>query len=431
MSGKKALLSSVLVLLVVLSFGALASAEPVKIRFVSLAWQEQSIAANYEIVDEWNRLNPDIQVEYIPGSWDSIHDYMVTSFETGDVPDIFHYEAALIGDFARRGYLADLRPYIDDELWEDTFEGAWATVAGDNGEIWGMPFIWESLIILYHKDILEEAGIELPTTENPWTWDDIRSVAKELTVDFDGDGEIDQWGAAIPLRAPVNRILNLTLGFGGGYFVEEDGRYTVRVGEAEKGLLSVIMDMIYEDKSAYPGAVGLSGTAVLPAFYEGDYALLPGIGVWARQQIMQNAPEDFRWGVLPPVKGQTQLQGANPQTLSIPKASKHQAEAMEFIKFFVAKENVTKLALGDWMYPTRKSALAMPEFQTEEAGWKVSSETVQFLTVGPWHGVPGFPEWKDRVATPVMQELFANQITIEEAAQRMESEGNRILQRYR
>ena len=58
MSGKKALLSSVLVLLVVLSFGALASAEPVKIRFVSLAWQEQSIAANYEIVDEWNRLNP-------------------------------------------------------------------------------------------------------------------------------------------------------------------------------------------------------------------------------------------------------------------------------------------------------------------------------------------------------------------------------------
>ena len=73
----------------------------------------------------------------------------------------------------------------------------------------------------------------------------------------------------------------------------------------------------------------------------------------------------------------------------------------------------------------------MPEFQTEEAGWKVSSETVQFLTVGPWHGVPGFPEWKDRVATPVMQELFANQITIEEAAQRKESEGNRILQRYR
>ena len=50
--------------------------------------------------------------------------------------------------------------------------------------------------------------------------------------------------------------------------------------------------------------------------------------------------------------------------------------------------------------------------------------------MGPWQDVPGFAEWKDRVATPVLQELFANQITIEEAARRLEEEGNRILQRY-
>ena len=42
------------------------------------------------------------------------------------------------------------------------------------------------------------------------------------------------------------------------------------------------MDMIHEDRSAHPGA-RLSGQAVLHAFYEGDYALIPMIGVWARQ----------------------------------------------------------------------------------------------------------------------------------------------------
>lgn len=176
--------------------------------------------------------------------------------------------------------------------------------------------------------------------------------------------------------------------------------------------------------------MNLSGTAVLPAFYEGDYALIPGIGVWARQQIVENAPADFRWGVLPPIKGVTQHQGANPQTLSIPKDSKHPEEAMEFIKFFLTKENMAKLALGDWMFPTRRSALNMPEFQTEEAGWKVSSETVQYLIMGPWQDSPAYAEWKDRVATPVMQELFNNQITVEEAARRMEEEGQRILRRY-
>lgn len=428
---RKSVLASLL-LLVVLIFGlvTIGQAQPVKLRFVSLAWQEQSVAANLAIVEEWNKLHPNIQVEYVQGAWGSIHDYMVTSFETKDVPDIFHYESAQIIDFAQRGYLTDLSPMISAEMKNDIFEGAWKSVSNEKGQIFGIPFLWESLIVLYNQDILEDAGIELPTSENPWTWDDLRRVAKELTKDFDGDGQVDQWGAAIPLRAPVNRIMNLTLGYGGGYFHKVNGKHEITVGDAEKQLLQVIMDMIYVDKTAFPGAVGLSGTGVLPAFYEGDYALLPGIGVWARQQIVENAPAGFRWGVLPPIKGVNQNQGANPQTLSIPRDSKHPKEAMEFINFFLTKENMTRLALGDWMFPTRESALALPEFQTEEAGWKISSETVQYLTMGPWQDSAAFAEWKDRVATPVLQELFSNQITVEEAAKRMEEEGQRILRRY-
>src|SRR5690606_30825563 len=103
---RKSLLFVVLLAVVLIgSFSVMGFAEPITLRFVSLAWQEQSVDANLAIVEEWNRRNPSIQVEYVQGSWDSIHDYMVTSFETRDVPDIFHYEAALIVDFARRGYL--------------------------------------------------------------------------------------------------------------------------------------------------------------------------------------------------------------------------------------------------------------------------------------------------------------------------------------
>src|SRR5690554_3480294 len=216
MSSRRSIRAGLLLALVfVLGLTTLSYAEPVKLRFVSLAWQEQSVAANLAIVEEWNKANPDIQVEYVQGSWDSIHDYMVTSFETKDVPDIFHYESAQIIDFAQRGYLTDLSTLIPAEMKDDIFDGAWQSVSNDEGQIFGIPFLWESLIVLYNKDILDEAGIDLPTSDNPWTWDDLRQVAKELTKDFDGDGQVDQWGAAIPLRAPVNRIMNLTLGYGG------------------------------------------------------------------------------------------------------------------------------------------------------------------------------------------------------------------------
>ena len=94
---------------------------------------------------------------------------------------------------------------------------------------------------------------------------------------------------------------------------------------------------------------------------------------------------------------------------------------MEFIKFFLTKENMAKLALGDWMFPTRNRP-RLAEFQTDEAGWKVSSETVQHLVMGPQDS-PAYAEWKDRSHTSA-QELFSNQITVEEAAQRMEEKAS-------
>ncbi|MFC7640857.1 extracellular solute-binding protein [Streptosporangium lutulentum] len=60
------------------------------LKFLSLAWQKESIAANKQLVDEWNKANPDTQVEYVQGSWDNVNDQLVTSFEGGDPPDVIH-----------------------------------------------------------------------------------------------------------------------------------------------------------------------------------------------------------------------------------------------------------------------------------------------------------------------------------------------------
>ncbi len=37
------------------------------LRFVSLAWQEATIATNKSIVSEWNKAHSDLKVEYIQG----------------------------------------------------------------------------------------------------------------------------------------------------------------------------------------------------------------------------------------------------------------------------------------------------------------------------------------------------------------------------
>lgn len=401
-----------------------------KLQFVCLAWQEEALVTYKSLVSEWNQLHPETQVEYIQGTWSSIHDYLITGFETGDVPDIVHYESSAIIDFAVRGYLEDLSPLISNELGEDIQDVAWASVRRTNGSVSGVPILMESLVTLYNKNLFANAEIKPPDMDHPWTWDDLELAARKLTQDTDGDGAIDQWGAGMGLRNCANIILNLTIGFGESYFRQESQTYIVRMGEDETRLLSIIMQMMYKDLSMTTAGLGQSGPAMIPSFCAGKYAMLVGIGAWARQQLVRNAPKELQWGVLPPIKARTQQIGTSTQTLSIPKASSKKREAMAFIEFLANQNNIARIASSDWMVPARKSCLKMPQFQTVADGWDVAVASAKYLTVGNWIGAPGYIEWKSRVANPILQELFANRITVREAAERIEIESNLVLSRY-
>ncbi len=400
------------------------------LQFLCLAWQEEALVTYKALVAEWNRLHPEMAVDYIQGTWGSVHDYLITGFETGDVPDIIHYESSAVIDFAVRGYLEDLASLISADLRSDIQPVAWASVQRSNGAISGVPILLESLIILYNKELFARAGIMVPTMEAPWSWEEMAEAAKKLTVDRDGDGITDQWGAGMGLRNCANMILNLTIGFGGSFFRSESGHYVVRVEEEETRLLHLLMKMMYADSSMTTAGLGQSGPAMIPGFSAGRYAMVVNIGAWARQQLVANAPPGLAWGVLPPLKAASQQIGTSSQTLSIPRLSSRKSEAMAFIEFLSSRDNMARIAASDWMVPARASCLGMPHFQSREDGWEMAAESANYLTTGPWIGAPGYIEWKSRVANPILQELFANRMTVDEAARRIEIESNLVLERY-
>jgi hypothetical protein len=45
-------------------------------------------------------------------------------------------------------------------------------------------------------------------------------------------------------------------------------------------------------------------------------------------------------------------------------------------------------------------------------------------------GLPGYVEWKSRVANPTFQEFFSGRMSIEEVAERIERESASVLARY-
>jgi ABC-type glycerol-3-phosphate transport system substrate-binding protein len=398
----------------------------ITLRFQSLAWQKESVDANKELVKEWNASHPDIQVQYVQGSWDSVHDQLLTSFEGGEAPDIIHDASDDLADFAYGGYLADLSELLPERLKSDIPQRSWETATFGKG-IYGVPFLQEPRVLIANKKILDSCGIRVPTAQKPWSWEEFRQVTKALTEKM-GPGK---YGVAWPLKEPVSLTLNLGLSAGGRLFHRgDDGKVTIRFTDGDGVVPGTVHAQVNVDKSASRTTLGMGGSDTLPGFFGGKYALVP-LGFSYRQQIVQQAPKGFEWTVLPAPAGPNgPAQGVSPQTLSVAEDSPYKKEAAQFIDFMLGPQNMVRLAKGDWMLPTGTQALADPSLHTEKDGWATGVALARDLRSAPAQSVRGYPEWKDKVATPALQEYYSGAIDADELEKRLVKDGNLVLARY-
>ncbi|MEU6382568.1 extracellular solute-binding protein [Streptomyces bauhiniae] len=415
--------AALLLLLAGCSSGGRPDGGPVTLRFQSLAWQQESVAANKELVREWNAAHPDVQVEYVQGDWDSVHDQLLTSFEGGEAPDVIHDASDDLADFAYGGDLADLSGLLPARLKSDIPRRSWQATTFGKG-VYGVPFLQEPRVLIANSAWLRKAKVRIPTPEHPWSWAEFR----EITARLSGDGT---YGVAWPLKEPVSVTLNLGLSAGGTLFQRgSDGKVSVRFGAGDAVVPRTVRDQISRDRSAPASTLGSGGSDTLPGFFGGRYAMVP-LGFSYRQQIEQQAPKGFEWEVLPAPAGADGLtQGVSPQTLSVSQDCPHKKEAAQFIDFLLRPKNMVRLALGDWMLPTGTEALADPALHTADRGWATGTALAAHLRPAPAQLVRGYPEWKDKIATPAFQEYYSGAIGLTELRKRLEQDGNLVLARY-
>ncbi|QBJ92909.1 extracellular solute-binding protein [Streptomyces seoulensis] len=415
--------AALLLLLAGCSSGGRQHGGPVTLRFQSLAWQQESVAANKELVREWNAAHPDVQVEYVQGDWDSVHDQLLTSFEGGEAPDVIHDASDDLADFAYGGDLADLSGLLPARLKSYIPARSWRATTFGKG-VYGVPFLQEPRVLIANSAWLRTAKVRIPTPRHPWSWAEFR----EITARLSGDGK---YGVAWPLKEPVSVTLNLGLSAGGTLFQRgSDGKVSVRFGAGDAVVPRTVRDQIARDRSAPASTLGSGGSDTLPGFFGGRYAMVP-LGFSYRQQIEQQAPKGFKWEVLPAPAGADGLtQGVSPQTLSVSQDCPHKKEAAQFIDFLLRPKNMVRLALGDWMLPTGTDALADPALHTADHGWATGTALAAHLRPAPAQSVRGYPEWKDKIATPAFQEYYSGAIGLAALRERLEQDGNLVLARY-
>jgi len=377
----------------------------VNLTFATYVWQPTTVAAVNNIVAAWNKSHASIQVQVVPVDVNSVHDKLLTSFVGGSAADIVHDEAADISGFTQQGYLANLTPLIPKDLKAEIPKPVWASV--DFGhKITGVPIMSQTYNVFANMDLLKAAGIKAPTVASPWTWDRFRAVAKQLSTN-------GNFGVCWGLRSPTATIQTMSLNWGGQWNYLQNGRWVLNVGKGEQKMLTTIHDMIYDDKSVDPAGVGLSGSAVLPSFFGGKCAMTIQ-GNYQGQGMISQSPKGFNWAMFPPLKGDTQDQAANPQTLSISQQSQHKTEAMQFIAYVLNSQNMAKLAAGDWLIPAAPSAGTLVVKSTKHYGfWRNAISAVPKLVKANWVSLVPYARWKAEVATPAFRSYLGNQLSLD------------------
>ena len=390
----------------------------VDIKLATYVWQPTTVKATNAIVAAWNKSHPDIQVSVVPVDVNAVHDKLLTSFVGGTASDIIHDEAADIAGFYQQGYLANLTPLLPKSLKQSIPKDLWATT-NFGGKITGVPSLLQTYNIFANMDILKSAGIKAPTLANPWTWATFRSNAKKLTTS-------SRYGVCWGLRSPTAVTQTMSLNYGGQFFYLENGKWVFKFGPNDQNVVKQMHDMIQVDKSVDPAATGLSGSAVLPAFFGGKCAMTVAGNFTAQSMILQG-PKGFNWAMFPLLKGQTQQQVANPQTYSISAQSKNKQSAMFFLAYLVNKQNLAKLALGDWLIPSNPDAGKLARKSTKRTGsWTVATASVVHFRKGNWVSLAAYPRWKAEVAQPAFVQYLRGSITLQELGKQLSDGWTRV-----
>ena len=124
-------------------------------------------------IAEFEKANPDIKVKRTTFAFADLSKSILQGSVGGQVPDVAVVDVVDNQNFASLGMLKDLSN--DGINKSDFFEGPWSSVVYE-GKTYGIPLNSNNLALYYNKQMLKDAGVEVPTD-----WASLKEVAKKTT----------------------------------------------------------------------------------------------------------------------------------------------------------------------------------------------------------------------------------------------------------
>lgn len=256
---KKFLCSSALALV-----AATSGAQAETLKLVEVITSPARTETLKSIVATFEEANPGTEVEIISLPWGEAFQKFATMVSAGDLPDVVEMPDTWLSLYANNGLLESLEPYLAE--WETTDDlTARALDLGRDVDdtAYMLPYGFYLRAMFYNKELLAEAGAEVPTT-----LDEFRTAAEKVSAlpgksgycMRGGPGGLNGWMMAGATMAGDNSYFN------------EDGTSTMDSEGWAKGIEWYVD--LYKDGLAPKDSVNWGFNEIVAGFYSGTCAFL-------------------------------------------------------------------------------------------------------------------------------------------------------------
>ena len=278
--------------------------------------------------------NPGVNVKWEPIAQD-YETVLKTNLAAGTEADVFYADIGWIDSLMKTGKLLALDDYMAKTGTKTSdFVPSLINAFSYNGKVYGIPKDFNTLGLVYNKDLFKAAGVAEPT--NDWTWTDLQTAAKKLTS-----------GSVVGLSLPADAARFMP-------FLWQAGGDLNNINNAA-GIAAVDYYTGFEAKdslSKLPSELGMGWAG--EAFEKGKAAMVFE-GGWLPADLNNNF-KTVNYGVVQMPKGSAAKSNLIfTVSYSISAKSKNPNAAWALANYLTGSDNQAKVLKAGFALPTRQA----------------------------------------------------------------------------
>lgn len=328
--------------------------DQITLRFAWWGGDERA-EATLAVIDQFEKLHPNITIEAEYGGSDGYHDKLATSLASGTAADIVQVDPEVFPTYVASGdYFLD---YAELGVDMSNFDEAYISLEINgryDGKQLGLPSGISGAGLLVNKNLADQIGLDFT---QPYEWNDLLEMGKKVK-----EYDPDLYLLSMNKEYIANLIVfNYAKQLAGGTLIDADAK-EIRITQDQLEEVYAYVKALFDEgvvppasyQASYSGDDLQNDTNWIEGKYVATFTYISTMDV----MTAANADAEYYAGQIPKLSGAAEAGWASntPQVFAITKTSEHPEAAAEFMDYFFNNETAMEtLGTTRSVPPTEKA----------------------------------------------------------------------------